>query len=374
MKSAMIICRTARIGEFAAAYRVCYKRYYTTQENQHTMQKKTIHPYFQIHPWKSEIEFANSLLKNVIYNADGIVAINKPYGISVWNKFQQNVNHPLKQCHHIVGAVDYSVENVLPYLAKELDVPNLIPFSGSEKYMSGVYIFGINTNVCQDIKKAVRRVEGGKYRKFWAITTRIPNEIEGKYHLAICLKQNFSLKDKKVIILPQWSKNLVKKNIIKIFNVDYRVISNSTNNLSSLIEMEASTKVWHSLRLFASIMLYSPILGDNYHGSRVQEVMGTWVRIDPFAESCWDMPKINRQLLELLNVRQNQQEIIPVHIHLRNVRLISFGEKRKDIVLEAPLIHPFDWTCKQLKFKNVPYEENNEENKEKMVMKDLIYN
>lgn len=124
--------------------------------------------------------------------------------------------------------------------------------------------------------------------------------------------------------------------------------------------MEASVKRWHSLRLFASTMLYSPILGDNYHGSRVQEIMGTWIKVNPFAESCWDMPKINQQLLQLLDIKQSQQEIIPTHIHLRNVYLTSFGKQKKDIVLEAPLIHPFDWTCKQLMFKHIP-ELNNDD-------------
>lgn len=167
-------------------------------------------------------------------------------------------------------------------------------------------------------------------------------------------------------MLTEWSNNSLKKNIIKIFNVDYKVISNSTHNLSSLIEMEASTKKWHSIRLFASTMLYSPILGDNYHGSRIQEVMGTWLRVDPFADSCWDMPKLNRQLLELLDIRKSQQEIIPVHTHLRSIRLASFGNEKKDIVFEAPLIDPFDWTCKQLKFKNIPeYEEENGKDSER---------
>lgn len=68
-----MLCRTTRIGELSAAYHVCYRsiyrRYCTTQENQYMIQKKTIHPYLQIHPWKSETEFANSLLKNIIYNA-----------------------------------------------------------------------------------------------------------------------------------------------------------------------------------------------------------------------------------------------------------------------------------------------------------------
>lgn len=156
------------------------------------------------------------------------------------------------------------------------------------------------------------------------------------------------------VIIPNWSNNAVKRNEVKLLNINYRIISNSTHNLSSLIEMEASTKKWHSLRLFASTMLYSPILGDNYHGSRVQEIMGTWIKVNPFAESCYDMPKINRQLLQLLDIKQSQQEIIPAHIHLRSICLTSFGKPKKDIILEAPLIHPFDWTCKQFMFKHIP--------------------
>lgn len=65
--------------------------------------------------------------------------------------------------------------------------------------MSGVYVFGINSDVCEKMRKAIRRVNMGKYRKFWAVTTRVPNEVEGKYHLAMRLEEkSFSSKNKKV--------------------------------------------------------------------------------------------------------------------------------------------------------------------------------
>lgn len=352
MMSAMTLFRTTRNGEFATAFCTCYRRYCISAEDEYPTKRKVIHPYRQIHPWKSENEFANSLLKNIIYNADGIVAINKPYGISVLNK-TENDDSSVKSCHKIVDAVNYSIHDVLPYLAKELDVPVLIPYMGSERYMTGVYVFGINDDACHQIEMARRRFQMGKYRKYWAITTRVPNDIKGKHHLGITLQKS-SLGNKKAVILTNWSNNEVKRGEVKILNINYKIISNSTHNLSSLIEMETSNKRWHSIRLFASTMLYSPILGDNYHGSRVQEIMGTWIKVNPFAESCWDMPQINQQLLQLLDIRHNQQEIIPTHIHLRNIYLTAFGKQKKDIVLEAPLIHPFDWTCKQLMFKHIP--------------------
>ncbi|XP_011262875.1 mitochondrial RNA pseudouridine synthase Rpusd4 isoform X2 [Camponotus floridanus] len=349
MMSTMMLLRTTRNNEFAMAFCTCYKKYCTAGDE---YTKNLVHPYRRIHPWKSENEFVNDLLKNVIYNADGIVAINKPYGIPIHNKRLYDESSS-KICHKIVNPVNYSVHDVLPHLAKELDVPALIPSMGSEKYMTGIYIFGINDNVCQQLEKARRRFHTHKFRKYWAITTRVSNEIKGNYNLAMILQKS-SLGIKKPIIITKWSNNAVKKDEVQILNINYKVISNSTHNLSSLIEIEASTRKWHSIRLFASTMLYSPILGDNYHGSRVQNIMGTWIKVNPFAESCWDMPHISKELLQLLDIKKNQQEIIPAHIHLRNIHLISFGKEKKDISLEAPLIHPFDWTCRQLMFKNIP--------------------
>jgi len=160
---------------------------------------------------------------------------------------------------------------------------------------------------------------------------------------------------------------MIKKDEAKIMNINYKVISNSTHNLSSLIEIVSSLKKWHSVRLFASTMLYSPILGDNIHGSRVQKIMGTWLKIDPFADSNYNLPKINQELLKLLNIKPSQQEIIPVHLHLKSIHLID--KKKKDLIIEAPLMDPFDWTCKQLKFK-IPDEirnSNNEDNEEELV-------
>jgi hypothetical protein len=64
--------------------------------------------------------------------------------------------------------------------------------------MSGVYVFGINDTVCGQLEIARNRTYG-KYRKYWAITSRIPNEIKGKYHLAMILKTSV-LGDKKVYV------------------------------------------------------------------------------------------------------------------------------------------------------------------------------
>lgn len=68
MMSTMMLLRTTRNNEFAMAFCTCYKKYCTVG-NEYTTKKNLVHPYRRIHPWKSENEFVNDLLKNVIYNA-----------------------------------------------------------------------------------------------------------------------------------------------------------------------------------------------------------------------------------------------------------------------------------------------------------------
>lgn len=71
---------------------------------------------------------------------DGIVVINKPYGIPIVNsKPKEDV--PTKKNHKIVGEVNYSIQDIMPFLTKELDVPALIPCIGAEKYTEYIHFY-----------------------------------------------------------------------------------------------------------------------------------------------------------------------------------------------------------------------------------------
>lgn len=63
--------------------------------------------------------------------------------------------------------------------------------------MSGVYVFAINNNIAQQITQArIRATHFRKFRKYWAITTRVPNEIKGSYRLALKLETSIHGKKK----------------------------------------------------------------------------------------------------------------------------------------------------------------------------------
>ncbi|XP_015184321.1 PREDICTED: RNA pseudouridylate synthase domain-containing protein 4-like isoform X2 [Polistes dominula] len=240
--------------------------------------EKIIHHYRKLHPWKSQESFSKYLLKNVLYNKDGLVAINKPYGISpkmsnIINKRDPNIYTK------VLNGVDYTLDNSMEFIAKELGYSELVIVKAPEKFMSGVTLLAANDTVQKAINSSYIKSIGKNIlnKTYWIITVRVPNQIKGDEHLCMRKQFNSSRSQSKIVIDDKWSKNAEKRRAIKILNVQFKVISNSTKNLSSLIEIKASTIKWHALRLYASTRLYAPILGDNLYGSRIHNVAGKWL-------------------------------------------------------------------------------------------------
>lgn len=87
--------------------------------------------------------------------------------------------------------------------------------------MTGVYVFGINDDVCKEIINArARAISSKKFFKYWCITIRVPHHIEGSYHLAMTLQQS-SLGNKKVDLhaCAYTSHTGIYMGIVKLINV-----------------------------------------------------------------------------------------------------------------------------------------------------------
>ncbi|XP_003707989.1 pseudouridylate synthase RPUSD4, mitochondrial [Megachile rotundata] len=299
--------------------------------------KKALHPYKQIHPWKSMTEFSEDLLANIIFNEDGLVALNKPYGIK-----RDGVK---VSAYGVPNAVNYTLTEAVPYISKHLGYPNLAIIKCPEMYMSGVTLLATNEKIQRAVEVSVIQNKYLSY-KYWVVTCGKPKQLEGKHRVAMKSMQRPNHDGSKAVIVTSWSKNDEKLNRIKLLNTEFKILSNSILDLCSLVEITSSTKRWHAIRLYASTYLYSPILGDNVCGSRVKKVGNTHVKVDPFLETANAPPKLNKRLLQLLAVSEERQIIIPAHIHLKKVVLPNFYGK--DVTIEAPLPPSFHWTCKQL--------------------------
>ncbi|XP_047364770.1 mitochondrial RNA pseudouridine synthase Rpusd4-like isoform X2 [Vespa velutina] len=317
---------------FSAPLRACttkkqrqkfLNRHFTDDVKYTVKKEKIIHPYRKLHPWKSHESFSQYLLNNVIYNK-------------------------------VPNGVDYTLEDSMPFLAEKLGYAELIIVKTPEKFMSGVTLLAANKTLQDAINSSYQSSIGMKIlnKTYWTVTSRVPSQIKGTEHLCMSKLFNRSESEKRVVIEEKWSKKAEKRREIKVLNIEFNIISNSTNNLSSLIEMKASTIKWHALRLFASTRLYTPILGDNIYGSRIQNIAGKWLLVSPFAKTNNNLAEVNPKLLEILYLTKAKRELIPCHVHARSVILPKF--KGESLTIEAPLISPFDWTCRQLKFKNIP--------------------
>ncbi|XP_076279676.1 pseudouridylate synthase RPUSD4, mitochondrial isoform X2 [Lasioglossum baleicum] len=274
---------------------------------------------------------------------DGLVALNKPYGIS-HRKIDLN-----KAKYFIPNAVEYTLDDALPYIAKKLNYSNLFIVRNPEKYMTGVTLFAADPQIQDNVELALRR--GNHFTKtYWVVTTMTPNQLKGREKLGLEMRSSGRQGDRrKAVLVTSWSKNSWKQGDVKILNFEYKVLTYSTSNLCSLIEIRASSNKQHAIRLFAATFLYAPILGDNLNGSRIQKVGNTYVQVDPFLEFTKLPPVLNKTIYRLLDVQTNQQHIIPAHIHLKSIDLPSFIGNGKDLKIEAPLMPPLDWTCRQLK-------------------------
>lgn len=160
------------------------------------------------------------------------------------------------------------------------------------------------------------------------------------------------------VLVDKWGSNERQRGDIKILNIQYKIMANSTNNLASLVEIKSSTTQWHAIRLFTASNLLSPILGDRIYGSRSQIVLDKLIEINPLMEAAHMPPKIEKDLLKYLNVPSHRDTIIPVHIHLKNIYLPSFMKKDNNVNITAPIFPYFQYTLEKLEIYDKLFGEN----------------
>jgi 23S rRNA-/tRNA-specific pseudouridylate synthase len=84
------------------------------------------------------------------------------------------------------------------------------------------------------------------------------------------------------IVVHKWSKNAVKRGDVKVIRVEHRTLHKQ--DFASLVEVCPSATKCHFLRVYLA-HLVSPVLGDNLYGSRVHQVMGVPVAINPCSDA-----------------------------------------------------------------------------------------
>lgn len=319
----------------------CCSRYRT--ENQ----EKQCHEYQKQNPWRSFKHFSDSLTSNIIYNKDGLLILNKPYGVGLSHS-PTSAQHSRLTDKVIVGQSQYYLTEALPHIAENLGCSNLTVLKMPERYTSGVTLLSSCNKVMDKVRACMKKASGRLQlcAHYWAVVIGNPQPDSAFQKVGLTLEENPTTdNDKQPVVVRNWSKNAVKRGDVKVFRVEHHTLCK--NNLASLVEISASATKWHFLRVYLAHLL-SPVLGDSLYGSRVHQVMGVHLAINPFSDAARGPKKLPQELQAALSIKPGQEVIIPTHLHLRRLTLPHYLGKDNDFIIEAPLPSSFQWTCQSL--------------------------
>ncbi|PRD28876.1 UNVERIFIED_CONTAM: hypothetical protein NCL1_31120 [Trichonephila clavipes] len=123
---------------------------------------KSVHCYKKLFPWKNNSELAEHLASTIAYNKDGLIALNKPYGIQIHH---DETDTPRGKQRFVIPSLpncDLTIEETLDDLKEHLNVPNLTILKSTEKYSSGIVLLSTNDNTTASVKKSFNRAKFNK--------------------------------------------------------------------------------------------------------------------------------------------------------------------------------------------------------------------
>ncbi|XP_021926055.1 RNA pseudouridylate synthase domain-containing protein 3-like isoform X2 [Zootermopsis nevadensis] len=256
--------------------------------------------------------------------------------------------HSRRRGNILVGQKQYYLTEALPHIAGNLGYNSLTVLKKPERYTSGVTVLSSCEKVLEKVKKCIKKASGRQQlcAHYWAVVIGNPQPDSAFLKLGLTLKENPCISnDKQPVVMQKWSNKAVKQGDVKVFRVEHHTLYRQ--NFASLVEICPSATKWHFLRVYLAHLL-SPVLGDNMYGSRVHQVMGVPLAINPCSDAARGPKNLPQKLLEALSIKPGQEIIIPTHLHLRRLILPHYLGKDSDLIIEAPLPSSFQWTCKSL--------------------------
>ncbi|XP_071450175.1 mitochondrial mRNA pseudouridine synthase RPUSD3-like [Hetaerina americana] len=302
--------------------------------------RKNDHVYDNVSRWKSKRELADYLLDNMLLNQDGLIVLNKPYGIGAYQR-PENANMP----KDIPRDDKYNLSDALPYIGNALGVDHLTVIKCAEKFSSGVSILASSEKALDRIKTCRRRAMCSKKvtSKYLCVALDRPQDTDQSEIVKVALSGSPDGKTFQPVIFDVRRPPNTKYAI----SVSVQLNTLCTNGYgASLVEIKPSSTQWHFIRVYMAHKL-APLLGDNIHGPRVKYCMGIPVAVNPF--NIQDRTKVlNPSIRRRLSLEQGEESIIPCHVHLKEVTFVGWHRDKSDLTVIAPTPPFFTWTCKQL--------------------------
>ncbi|XP_054707190.1 uncharacterized protein LOC129216991 [Uloborus diversus] len=297
-----------------------------------------------LYPWKTKTEFSQLIVSSIIHNKDGLIAINKPYGVKTKNFDKSG---PVMDVNQSIP--DYTLEDAMPALQEHLNVPELIVSKTCERYSSGVVLLSSSKKIDSDVTKSFRiaRHQQKNHLTHWIITLGYPVLNFKKETVGLNFLRSKESKTKQAIIVDSPSKRSRKRRTVLFYRVEYQAICVNPSLETSLIEISSSSDTSHFIRVYASNCI-APVLGDPIYSCRMKKLLGIPVKVHLQNFESFKMQPISDQMAAKLSLPKGVigHTKIPTMLHLRKVLLPSFNGE--DLLISAELPPHFQWMAKTM--------------------------
>ncbi|XP_028396417.1 mitochondrial RNA pseudouridine synthase Rpusd4-like [Dendronephthya gigantea] len=262
------------------------------------------------------------LLKSVIYNKHDIIAINKPYGLTV----QGNSNTPISLTEMLDDFANAKGLKNRPRLAHRLD-----------RDSTGVLLLAKSEGAAQYLGEVFR--ERKVKKTYWSVVVGSPNEEEG--HIRIPLKEQ-TVNGRFKITLSEEEISDEYDTDCKPAHTRYKVLAKNRNTCS-LLELQPVTGYKHQIRVHLAQGLGTPVLGDHKYSSEKQQPQVIPLRLLQML----GFSGVPNTQSGKRKIQAWQRALIPLHLHAKEIMLDDL--ETKPVIIRAPLPEFFTETLSSLK-------------------------
>lgn len=273
-------------------------------------------------------ELIKLLASNVLFSDNGVLIINKPYGLICQGKIDKGNK-----------MFYYNLIDILPEFAHELVKKGIIKEDEQQlrlchrldKDATGCLVLATNPSKAAQIQELF--AESKVFKEYTTITKLVPDPEKGIIDIPI---EDGSVDGKERMVLRPVLREELRRiaspsKMAKRAVTSYSVIDSNGN--AALVKVEPKTGVKHQIRVHMGFALRCPILGDHKY-SYLEKIAPQ---------------KLPTDMLVSLNVRQSKVRNIPLHLHSQTVFLPQMGRNKSTIIARAYLPEFFQKTMKMLK-------------------------
>lgn len=280
-------------------------------------------------------EILELLEKQILFNEGDIVALNKPYGISVHGGSDMTGSSTSR----VKGKFEsmLHLNYFLPELAPRLGCEKLYTVHRLDRDTTGVLLLAKTQGKAKELSTLFGQHQIEK--KYLCITKNTPDIREGIINIPIELGyiKSGSIKRERMVLCPEPMEDIrsqrrptrtARRAITK-----YRVLDEAGN--AALLEVFPETGIKHQIRVHLGFGLRCPVLGDHKYSN-----------LDNMAPQ-----KLPADILMRLKVRQQKARNVPMHLHSYICMIPQAGLHGTNVFIRAPLPYHFRKNMSSLKLR-----------------------